>query len=150
MLSKKALVKQLKYFFNMLFIKLWKTASILVRLRSITSYSKQLNHKQNTVFYSLPSFIYIKLQMSCRSSFIKQYTSYIQFSNLVIRGKGQQFFMVIVFSYQQSIHMYSSLFFFFVKITKAPASNFDSHINPLLVFSLIIFLNNSLSSCDIA
>lgn len=67
---------------------------------SITKYSKYLYRVLNTVFYSSPSFIRIRLYAPYRFSVVNYSTPYNLSYNSNISGNGYPFLMVISLSFR--------------------------------------------------
>ena len=128
---------------NTLLIRFQNVASIFISPNCITNslYSPSFNLK--AAFYLLPSLILIWWYAYLRSIFIKIFTLPILSQISLIKGKGYLSFLVILFSYLQSIYILSFPFFFRMNSTRYSANNYNGLIYPLRKFSQINFLSTT-------
>jgi hypothetical protein len=79
----------------------------------------------------------IRLYAPLRSNAVKIFAWDSRSRNSLIFSSGYQFFIVISFSLQKSIHNRSFLFFLGTNMTRNPAGDSLGLMNPFLMFILI-------------
>ena len=109
----------------------------LVSPNGMTRYSYKLSYDLNTVFYLSPSLIRIMWKAILRLSLVNHFLPQSLSRSLSILSNRYRFFLIILFSYLQSIYGYRPSSFFTTKKIRYPTSDFDFFIFPILIFLLI-------------